>query len=382
MIEARQNSPAFSSNPVAGVAWIVLLVSCFAACGGCGQGIGSAYGQRNAPGESRSVNGTAVLGEMFQEAGHKVLSWRLLSPWLYKKADCIVWFPDDFEPPGNDTREWLEQWLRDQPGRTLIYVGRDFDAVAWYWDKIDPDVPKEQRPELLRRKAAAKIDFRVERGQIPKSEDCQWFTVEEEYKPRKVTTLDGRPPWLEGVDPSKLEIELNGRVLPSQFAEVLLESEGDMLLSCEEFGDSQLIVVANGSFLLNLSLVNHEHRKLAGKLVDMVGPEGQTVVFLESYAGGPPIREKDPSPDVRTGMEIFNVWPTNWILLHLAVVGIIFCFSRAPIFGIPHQPDIHGTSDFGEHVAAVGELLERSGDEAYATARIEQYEQLLRGDGQ
>ncbi len=194
MIEARQNSPALPPNSVAGAAWIVLLVSCLAACGGCGQGgIDSAYGQRNAPGEFRSVNGTAVLGEMFQQAGHKVLSWRLLSPRLYERADCIVWFPDDFEPPGNDTREWLEQWLRDQPGRTLIYVGRDFDAAAWYWDKIDPHVPKEQRAEFLNRRAAAKTDFRVERGQIPESEDCQWFTVEQKYKPRKVATLDGQP---------------------------------------------------------------------------------------------------------------------------------------------------------------------------------------------
>ena len=78
-----------------------------------------------------------------------------------------------------------------------------------------------------------------------------------------------------------------------------------MLVSREWFDESQLIVVANGSFLLNLPLVNHEHRKLAGKLIDAVGPPGQTVVFLESFAGGPPISD-DPSGGMPTGAEIFN----------------------------------------------------------------------------
>ena len=42
-------------------------------------------------------------------------------------------------------------------------------------------------------------------------------------------------------------------------------------------------VVANGSFLVNLQLVNKEHRKLAGKLIDEV-PKGSRVVFIEANA--------------------------------------------------------------------------------------------------
>jgi hypothetical protein len=360
---------------------LALLLVSLAVCCGCGQGFQRSYGQRNAPDGSGSVNGTVVLARMFQGAGHNVVSSRRLSPRLSEQADCIVWFPDDFLPPSDETRQWLEEWLYEQPGRTLIYVGRDFDAAAWYWDKIDQDVPDEQRKELLARRASDKVDFLARRRTIPKSSDCQWFTVEEEHRPMKVTTLDGQAQWLEGIDPAKLEIELNGRMLPSQYAEVLLHSEGHMLVSYEEFDESQLIVVSNGSFLLNLPLVNHEHRKLAGKLIDTVGPSGQKVVFLESGSGGPTIHETEPLPDIRTGMEIFNVWPTNWILMHLAVLGIIFCFSRAPIFGIPRSPKAQGTSDFGKHVEAVGELLERSGDEAFAAAKLQHYEQLPQSDG-
>jgi hypothetical protein len=344
---------------------------------GCAKRIDTLYGQRRGPGAEKSVNGTGVLADMFTRAGHKVFSWRRLSPRLSERADAIVWFPDDFEPPTPEVRRWLEDWLIDEPGRTLIYVGRDFDAARWYWKRIQPDVPDDQQAELQRRLGEAGGDFKTARTKTPASVDCQWFTVQGPYRHRDVRTLSGDPEWLRGVDPAKLEIELNGRMLHSTYAEVLLDSEGDMLVSREWFDESQLITVANGSFLLNLPLVNHEHRKLAGKLIDAVGPPGQTVVFLESSAGGPPISE-DPSGGMPTGAEIFNLWPTNWILLHLVVVGILFCFWRYPIFGRPRSPEPQGRSDFGRHVAAMAELLELTGDRVYAKTRLAQYRQQVK----
>jgi hypothetical protein len=158
-----------------------------------------------------------------------------------------------------------------------------------------------------------------------------------------------------------------------------LESKGDVLVTRESWGDSRLIVIANGSFLLNLPLVNHEHRKLAGKLIDQVGPPGQTVVFLESDWGGPPIREEDPSAQIPTGMEIFRRFPSGWILWHFAAIGIIFCFSRWPIFGLPRRLERDTTSDFGKHVQALAELLQRSRDEGYAQRRLAYYQKTTKG---
>jgi len=315
---------------------------------------------------------------MFQQAGHKVYSWSSLSPRLWERADCIVWFPDDFQPPSEEVCDWLESWLWDKPGRTLIYVGRDYDAAWHYWQKVEPLAPADQQAEIRGRKSSARADFLLARRETPKSEDCGWFTVKGKYRPRKVRTLEGRAEWLEGIDPTKLEIELSGRMLPSSDAEVVLSSQRDMLVSIEPWDESQSIVVANGSFLLNIPLVNHEHRKLASKLIDAVGEPGQTVVFLESDAGGPPIREKDPTVSLPSGLEIFNVWPTNWILLHLAVAGILFCFSRWPIFGRASEPQPRPPSDFARHVEALGELLERTGDADFAAARIAHCRETLR----
>ena len=346
--------------------------------------IDGTYGRRKG-GSWSSVNGTGVLAGLFEQAGHTVFSWRMLSPRLRRRADCIVWFPDDFQPPSEKICDWLEDWLTEQPNRTLIYVGRDFDAAIWYWEQIQPNAPQDQRQEILRRKLEAKVHFSQNLLAPATTEECNWFTLKGGQKHREVRSLDGNPQWLEGVDPAKLEIELNHRLIPSRDVEVLLESEGDVLVSTERFHQSRLIVVANGSFLLNLPLVNHEHRKLAGQLIDEIGPPGQTgqtVVFLESGAGGLLVLDSDPTAGPPSVLHIFNRWPTNWILLHVAAVGIIFCVSRFPIFGRPRDLEPEGTSDFGRHIDAVAEFLQRSGDSTHATARLLHYHETTRPSSQ
>jgi hypothetical protein len=355
-----------------------MLTLCLGAAG-CGENLDTSYGQRKGTAPD-SVNGTAVFAKMFQQAGHKVHSWGTLSPRLKERADCIVWFPDSYEPASGEVRRWLRQWLLDEGGRTLIYVGRDFDAAVWYWDKVGPNVPNDQKTEFLRRRTdARKYDAR--RRASLKSGNAGWYTLDAQAKPRKVRSLQGEPDWLAGVDPAKLEIELRSRIAPPAGAKTLLESDGDTLISCQPVGTSKLIVVANGSFLLNLALVNHEHRKLAGRLVREAGSPQQTVVFLESGPYGPGISEEDPSLAPPTGLEIFSVWPTSWILLHLAAAGIIFCLARYPIFGRPLAPQTPGTSDFGKHVEALGKLLKRSRDPSYAMTRLRHYRETVRGDG-
>jgi hypothetical protein len=358
---------------------LAILGLVFLCTGGCRDKINPLYGQRTGAAFD-SVNGTSVLGQMFEQAGHTVFSWRMLSPRLRRRADCIIWFPDDFMPPSQKACRWLESWLRESPGRTLIYVGRDFDASVWYWDEIRPHAPDDQRQEILRRKLEAQGYFAQNLIPPGTTEECNWFKVKGGRKHRKVRTLQGDAEWLQGVDPAQVQIELNHRIVPSPGAEVVLESKGDVLVTSEPLDGSRLIVVANGSFLLNLPLVNREHRRLAGQLIEEIGPPGQTVVFLESGPRGIFLFETDPTSGPPSGLAIFQVWPANWILLHLAVVGIILCFSRFPIFGRPRDPEPEGVSDFGRHVQALGELLQQSGDTAHAAARLSHYRQLTRPD--
>ncbi len=148
----------------------------------------------------------------------------------------------------------------------------------------------------------------------------------------------------------------------------MLASDGETIVGRQRLtsDDGQLITVANGSFLLNLPLVNHEHRKLAGRLIETVGKSSR-VVFLESDPGGPPV---DPPATDGSLWRMFDAWPLSVILLHFGVLGVIFCFARWPIFGRPRPLPAEILVDFGKHVAAVGELLRRSKDRDYALAQL------------
>jgi hypothetical protein len=328
-----------------------------------------------------------------------VSSWGSLSPRLNTKADCIVWFPDDFRPPRPEVTSWLTRWLTDMPDRTLIYVGRDFDAAPSYWEFILPLAPNEEQKTLIQdRLDKSKDGFMVQRQRDDKKEECEWFTVDRtkpllnvdklQSNPRSRATEDpfgesqdtAGPQWLDGVDVARVQIPLRDRIVPPKKADILLQSGEDMLVSRQLKNQSQLIVVANGAFLLNLPLVNHEHRKLAAALIAMVPQTEKNVVFLESGYGGPPICKQDPTPP--TGWEMFGVWPTNWILFHFAVVGLLFCFARWPIFGRPRTDSLENESDFGRHVDALADMLKNSGDEQYATNKINSYRQMIEQEKQ
>lgn len=376
--------------PVSGVALAILLIAIGALLGRRrDEQLPTAYGRRRGSEAGRSVNGTAVLAEMFRRQGNRVTTMTRFSPKL-EQFDVVVWFPDDFKPPSQERRQYLEDWLANGSGRTVVYVGRDYDASISYWQRMAPAAPPAQADEALRRGAEARSAWEAARSRMPEKEYAGWFTVRRDEKPRKVDSLSG--PWSEGIDPQKTNIQIEGRLTipslldsqPSQGEpdagdfESLLASGPDALVTRihdDKWVGEQIIVVANGSFLLNYALVNHEHRKLAAKLVEECGSD-RKVVFIESGPEGPPILKKEPTGGFPTALALLKVWPLNAILLHLSVLGIVLCLARSPIFGRPRELPADSPADFGKHVAALGQLLARTKDRNYAQARLLQYRQL------
>ena len=396
----RPFSARFPTHFVRYRKWLfVAILPLLALCVGCGEDLDTSYGRRSGVKGGKSVNGTGAFSEMFRQAGHEVHTWRWLSPRL-DEADVIVWAPDDFEPPSPKAREWLEDWLlgdshgddwrQAEGSRTLIYIGRDFDAGPSYWKKVLPLAPADKKNEFTRRLKETKLDESFLRSDLPASTDADWFNLDSKPLPRAVTTLEG--PWAQDIDATKLEMQLGARLEPpkDESVEILLSSTGDTLVSRSTWESDyysgsgiyagSLIVVVNGSFLLNYQLINHEHRKLAGKLIDAVGPPELNVVFLESSGGGPPIRDHDPETSLPSWLSFFTVWPINFVVLQLALLGVIFCFARWPIFGVPRELPPGGTTDFGKHITALGQLLAKTGDRDYAATRLSQYEQIVSGE--
>ncbi len=389
--KGRRHVSAARRAPCLVAACTACLLACFAAAG-CGEELDEAYGRRSGLGATGSPAGTSVLAEMFAAAGHKVTTATRLSPRLMQQADVIVWFPDNFGPDDKAVTGWLEQWADQDSGRMLIYVGRDYDAVAHYWQKVRPLAPAAVQTEMKLREAdARRTHLRRKTAETPAAGifgalpevPPGWCQLDAGAQERQVSTLYGDSRWVQGIDASKVEIVLGSRLIPLLEHKVLLSANpdgSDVLVARCALRRGALLLVANGSFLLNLPLVNKEHRKLAGRLIAEAGVAPRRVVFLESSRRGPPVDTRDVSERMRTGLEILALSPLDLVFLHLAAAGLLFCLARLPVFGRPKELEPEQLSDFGRHVTALGRLLERTGDAAAAAERLRYYEKHVRHD--
>jgi hypothetical protein len=244
--------------------------------------------------------------------------------------------------------------------------------------------PRNQKRLIRQELSDAKAMFQMRSasgafmGPTVPTDDCAWFSIDRQTEQRQVRDLQGEAQWTEGIDPARLEIELNSRIVPAEGSETLLSSQGDVLVSRQAIGESQVIIVANGSFLLNLPLVNHEHRKLADRLIEELDDE-QRVVFIDA-PGVPAFPEEEPETETRTTLDFLSIWPLNVILLHLGILGILVTAMNFPIFGRPIPEDPGQPSDFGQHVEALGDLLQRTHDTSFAMSRLVHYHQNTRSD--
>ena len=66
-------------------------------------------------------------------------------------------------------------------------------------------------------------------------------------------------------------------------------------------------------------------------------------------------------------------------MLHLIAIGIVYCVSRIPAFGKQRDLDGNQTADFGMHVSAVGQQLQRTDDVRFAMAKVGQYQRNVKG---
>jgi hypothetical protein len=380
--QTQNQATANLTWPIVGIVAALALVGLgIALAGRRDERLPSVYGRRRGADAGSSVNGTAVLADLYRAAGRRVSTGVRFSPSL-EKYSTIVWFPDDFAPPDAAHRTHLEDWLKNSGNRTLIYVGRDYDAVIEYWQQMKADAPPELNDEIVRREAEARALHEAERSMMPATEDAQWFKLTRDQAPLHIDKLSG--PWAKDIDAKHADLYLEARIripeLPETDAKVeeLLEGNAEPFvfrITKDEWNGGQIIVVANGSFTLNYPLVNHEHRKLAAKLIEASSRSDDRVVFIESEAGGPPIRDKEKATSPPTSMELLKVWPLNAILLHVAFLGLVLLLARAPIFGRPRDLPGDSTADFGKHVAALGKLLAATKDRNYAQARLNQYRQ-------
>ncbi len=367
--------------------WLTLICVCLVT--GCREpNLSTEYGKITGVTGSDSINGTSVLADMFLERGFTVKRRRKISPQI-NGFGTIVWFPDDYSCPSSEAVTALTQWLEQDSGRTLIYVGRDYDSRTDYLSEVLMTAPVEQKEELLRQIAEGRyIQARLSHDSdiFSFEEDttqCEWFELER-VKRRKTNILSGS--LTSGVTLQTTEIELS-TILRTQADEqndwsprTLLDADGlgfVVELNSRSNSGSRLILVSNGSFLLNFALVDQGHRQLASNLIDQCDPTGG-VVFLESGTRG--IEVSDTDKDHHNNWAWIAQPPLRYIVPHFLMWGILFCLVFFPIFGRPKRIKKRNTSTFRAHINAMGKLIARSDQPNRAIDKIREYQHLASGE--
>jgi hypothetical protein len=200
------------------------------------------------------------------------------------------------------------------------------------------------------------------------------------------TTTPAPPPPAAGLfgveDVESQQIDVINGINAESFPEwELLLSDPDLgalvgIADIDPVKQSRVIVVNNNSLFCNHSMLRVEHRKIAAMMIDEFSEGG--VGFI-SGADDPTIRTDDFDERQR-GFEMLTVWPLNVVAIHAAFLGIATMIACFPIFGRPKRLRKASTADFGMHVEAIGNLMQKSGDKAYAIDQIADYFRTVRGD--
>ncbi|MCA9149569.1 MAG: hypothetical protein KDA92_09735 [Planctomycetales bacterium] len=367
------------------VATLLLIAICCLTAVGCGKSekLSTRYGRARGAG-SQSINGLSVFAGMYEQVGCQVTTWRRLSPKL-DRQQVIVWAPDRYTPPTSTEINYLNNWL-SVPGRTLVYIGRDYDGATDYWRDVLPLTAADERLGVRNEAARAAAADEDRRERLSESATCTWFDIESDQDVPPPHRLAG--PWADSIDAQNVELVVNRRwQLPnidedtdwggSLQSTALLTADDRLVLgrlTRDTWEDSQILIVPNGSWLLNSRLVNREHRRLAQQVID----ESWTldrVCFLESDDQELVVSDRDTNPPLI--LQMFTVYPANVLMLHVVFLGMLYCISVYPIFGLPKTLPPDEVSDFGKHVTAVGELLEKGRDRSYARALVDQYREKI-----
>lgn len=346
---------------------------------GCETDLDTTYGTLHGP----SVNGVRVFADLLRADGHRVGAASGLTPSLWNPdIGVLVLFLDEYDRLDPDVREYLEEWLAEEPDRTVLLVLRDSASEIAYWEEViahaGAEIVPDERSRMETKLRLAKASFESNAQRSVQRELGDWYGLDAPPAKgdRVATRIEAAPEWTDeiGLVQGKLDLRFHRRLRLDWETDELIAAGPDVLLAEMPMSDGRVLLVANGSFLLNYPLINHEHRKLAGALSRYLGQQ-QRIVFVLSTA----IVEE--TEDAEPGLWAFvQVPPINWIAGHLVVLSLLYCLYRLPIFGRPKVLENREVFRFGRHIDALAAMLATTRDEQKARERIESYLRQNRPD--
>jgi len=320
-----------------------------------------------------SLNGTSIFAAMLSERGHPIRAALRLSGELGDWAEGIVRFAPYPGPPAKDEGEWFRSWLARDRDRWLIYVVRDFDTAAEYWTQIRDGLAEASDSD---RRAEAEENRSREAGWVGRlpakakdaADPAAWFTMGEPSNPPHVCTkLSGE--WAAGVDAAAAALTLH-EPLKSASRCVLLEGDGKPLVIDKSLaGQPRVLVIANGSFLLNEALANRARRPLAERVADWPESTRDKVALVE----GGFVLDDDRPPTLWD--LLWRIDALRWAAVQVGLAGLIAALARAPRLGRPRPEPASGADRPAAHAEALGSLLAQTGAAADARELLDRYRQ-------
>jgi hypothetical protein len=334
-----------------------------------------------------SLNGTRYFSEMFAAQGAVVKRSSVINPKI-DQYNTLVWFPDSDAVPSAQAISRLSDWLDSGYQRTLIYVAGGSRTTEDYLRTTIGKVPVDQKEEYLRRISEEIIsDYNNDFGSRwigvnfgPGT--CDWFDVADKRIGKK-KAVSGLLLAEEKTYP-EMELDFSYDLTPRkewQPKELLFAADKPFIFSMSDpsarHSESELILVTQGSILLNYSLIDEDKQDLAAALIRRCDTS-QGVLFLESGSDGIEVRESSISNHSQWS------WiaqpPLCYIVPHVLFLGVVFCFVYFPIFGRPKRITQRSTSTFRNHISATAELLARSNQPNRAINKIRDYQRAVSGD--
>ncbi len=353
---------------------------------GCGQQLYRDYGHTKGPNASQSLNGFTGIRGMYREYGWQDRDDVSLNRRL-RKAKTLFWAPPDNNGVGNflmpttknglvhdDAVEWFDQWLKEENGRSIVFVVPSYDATPEYLRDMTVRAPPEMR--LTYRRLYAKEVINQLHQPEPREITNDWFETKHFPYPQSRIVKGS---WIDSATEPIEFIASCEIVEPAQHNDFdltsLVTDEANHALivkiTKKDWQNSQVLVVAIPSSLVNYALTKPESRRLADQLITVCGTPGR-IVFLEPM-GLLEVRPDDEPVSRPGGLALFWQWPWNIAMVHASLIGFVLLFAIAPIFGRPKRIAIATRTDFGRHLTALGELLQRIGDQGYARRLISDY---------
>jgi hypothetical protein len=338
------------------------------AVSGCGSDLDTTYGKRR----GTSLNGTSVLTSMLRESGHEVRTAIRLNDELADWAEGLVRFAPYPGPPARDEAMWYRNWLAAGRDRWLIYVARDFDTVAEYWKTVGDDLADtsgaDRRTEAeQKRSAAADWVAKLPKKAKPAADRVEWFEAETAWNPPRVCTkLSG--PWAAGIDAATAGLTVH-EPLKTDRGIILLEGDGKPLVVDKVIGQGSILIIANGSFLLNEAVVNPARRPLAELVIQWAAREAKQVGLVEGafVLGG-----EQSTPTI---WDLLRRIPSlRWVAVQVGLAALLASLARAPRLGRPRPDPPSGADRPAEHALALGALLARANAAPEARELLEQYQ--------